>query len=110
MNRLLIATDAWHPQINGVVRTFEHMVEEPDPGRDIVGARPVEIDDCLDSGLFRGALDGSGTGHGITGLIVATGGGHGRARRWNSCYGACMTRAEAIAKINTSLATPECTR
>jgi glycosyltransferase involved in cell wall biosynthesis len=28
VNRLLIATDAWHPQINGVVRTFEHMVEE----------------------------------------------------------------------------------
>ena len=28
MKRLLVATDAWHPQINGVVRTFEHMVEE----------------------------------------------------------------------------------
>jgi glycosyltransferase involved in cell wall biosynthesis len=28
VNRLLIATDAWHPQINGVVRTFEHMIEE----------------------------------------------------------------------------------
>jgi glycosyltransferase involved in cell wall biosynthesis len=28
VRRLLIATDAWHPQINGVVRTFEHMVEE----------------------------------------------------------------------------------
>jgi hypothetical protein len=24
----LVATDAWHPQINGVVRTFERMVEE----------------------------------------------------------------------------------
>ncbi len=31
MNRLLIATDAWHPQINGVVRTFEHMIEELGP-------------------------------------------------------------------------------
>lgn len=28
MKRLLVATDAWHPQINGVVRTFERMVEE----------------------------------------------------------------------------------
>lgn len=28
MRRLLIATDAWHPQINGVVRTFERMVDE----------------------------------------------------------------------------------
>jgi glycosyltransferase involved in cell wall biosynthesis len=28
VKRLLVATDAWHPQINGVVRTFEHMVEE----------------------------------------------------------------------------------
>jgi glycosyltransferase involved in cell wall biosynthesis len=28
VKRLLIATDAWHPQINGVVRTFERMVEE----------------------------------------------------------------------------------
>ncbi|GJE25748.1 glycosyltransferase family 4 protein [Methylobacterium organophilum] len=25
--RLLIATDAWHPQVNGVVRSLEHMVE-----------------------------------------------------------------------------------
>jgi glycosyltransferase involved in cell wall biosynthesis len=28
VRRLLVATDAWHPQINGVVRTFERMVEE----------------------------------------------------------------------------------
>ena len=26
--RLLIITDAWHPQINGVVRTYEHLIEE----------------------------------------------------------------------------------
>ena len=25
--RLLIATDAWHPQINGVVRSLEHMID-----------------------------------------------------------------------------------
>ncbi len=24
--RLLLATDAWHPQVNGVVRSLEHMV------------------------------------------------------------------------------------
>jgi glycosyltransferase involved in cell wall biosynthesis len=28
MMRLLLATDAWHPQINGVVRSLEHMVRE----------------------------------------------------------------------------------
>lgn len=26
--RILIISDAWHPQINGVVRTYEHIVEE----------------------------------------------------------------------------------
>ncbi|GJL85063.1 MAG: glycosyl transferase [Micavibrio sp.] len=26
--RLLIITDAWHPQINGVVRTYEHLIKE----------------------------------------------------------------------------------
>ena len=25
--RLLLATDAWHPQVNGVVRSIERMVE-----------------------------------------------------------------------------------
>jgi 1,2-diacylglycerol 3-alpha-glucosyltransferase/glucuronosyltransferase len=26
--RILIATDAWHPQVNGVVRTYEHLARE----------------------------------------------------------------------------------
>jgi glycosyltransferase involved in cell wall biosynthesis len=26
--RILVATDAWHPQVNGVVRTYERLVEE----------------------------------------------------------------------------------
>jgi glycosyltransferase involved in cell wall biosynthesis len=26
--RLLVATDAWHPQVNGVVRSLEHMIAE----------------------------------------------------------------------------------
>lgn len=26
--RLLVATDAWHPQVNGVVRTYEHFAEQ----------------------------------------------------------------------------------
>ena len=25
--RVMIITDAWHPQINGVVRTYEHLIE-----------------------------------------------------------------------------------
>ena len=35
--RLLIATDAWHPQVNGVVRSLQHMV---DAGR-ALGCEPV---------------------------------------------------------------------
>ena len=26
--RILVATDAWHPQVNGVVRTYEHRAQE----------------------------------------------------------------------------------
>ena len=26
--RILIATDAWHPQVNGVVRTYERLAAE----------------------------------------------------------------------------------
>ena len=26
--KLIVITDAWHPQINGVVRTYEHIGEE----------------------------------------------------------------------------------
>lgn len=28
LSRMLIITDAWHPQVNGVVRTYEHLVGE----------------------------------------------------------------------------------
>lgn len=28
LNTILIISDAWHPQINGVVRTYEHVIEE----------------------------------------------------------------------------------
>jgi hypothetical protein len=26
--RVLVATDAWHPQVNGVVRTYERLAQE----------------------------------------------------------------------------------
>ena len=26
--RILVATDGWHPQVNGVVRTYEHLAQE----------------------------------------------------------------------------------
>lgn len=29
--RILIATDAWHPQVNGVVRTYERLIEQLGP-------------------------------------------------------------------------------
>ncbi|MDP1881961.1 MAG: glycosyltransferase family 1 protein, partial [Bradyrhizobium sp.] len=29
--RVLVATDAWHPQVNGVVRTLEMMAEAVGP-------------------------------------------------------------------------------
>jgi glycosyltransferase involved in cell wall biosynthesis len=39
--RLLIATDAWHPQINGVVRSLEYMANEaPHFGADVVFLTP----------------------------------------------------------------------
>ncbi|MEX2166182.1 MAG: hypothetical protein WD852_04060 [Methyloceanibacter sp.] len=28
MIRVLVATDAWHPQVNGVVRTYERLARE----------------------------------------------------------------------------------
>ena len=34
--RILVATDAWHPQVNGVVRTYEHLAQEiPKLGADV---------------------------------------------------------------------------
>ncbi len=39
--RLLIATDAWHPQVNGVVRSLEHMAAEaPRFGAEVVFLTP----------------------------------------------------------------------
>ncbi len=39
--RLLIATDAWRPQINGVVRSLEHMAEEaPRLGAEVIFLTP----------------------------------------------------------------------
>lgn len=45
MKRLLIATDAWHPQINGVVRTFEHMIAQ-------MSRRGIDVR-MLEPGAFR---------------------------------------------------------
>jgi 1,2-diacylglycerol 3-alpha-glucosyltransferase/glucuronosyltransferase len=45
VRRLLIATDAWHPQINGVVRTFERMVAE-------LGTLGLDVE-MLEPGAFR---------------------------------------------------------
>jgi len=28
LTRILVATDAWHPQVNGVVRTYDHLAQE----------------------------------------------------------------------------------
>ena len=34
--RVLVATDAWHPQVNGVVRTYERLaVEAPKQGCEV---------------------------------------------------------------------------
>ncbi len=45
MKRLLVATDAWHPQVNGVVRTFERMIAE-------LGALGFDVS-ILEPGAFR---------------------------------------------------------
>ncbi len=42
--KLLIITDAWHPQINGVVRTYEHLIEELEKiGHDIRVISPSDF-------------------------------------------------------------------
>jgi len=42
--RLLIATDAWHPQVNGVVRSLEHMAEAgPRHGFDMAMLTPQDF-------------------------------------------------------------------
>ncbi|MDX2258479.1 MAG: glycosyltransferase family 1 protein [Hyphomicrobiaceae bacterium] len=42
--RILVATDAWRPQINGVVRTYERLAEEADAlGAEIVFLTPAEF-------------------------------------------------------------------
>ncbi|HSB58167.1 MAG TPA: glycosyltransferase family 1 protein, partial [Methyloceanibacter sp.] len=34
--RVLVATDAWHPQVNGVVRTYERLaLEAPKQGCEV---------------------------------------------------------------------------
>ena len=39
--RILVATDAWRPQVNGVVRTYEHLSEETRPlGAELVFLTP----------------------------------------------------------------------
>ncbi|MGC2341751.1 MAG: glycosyltransferase, partial [Methyloceanibacter sp.] len=39
--RVLVATDAWHPQVNGVVRTYERLAVEADKlGFEIVFLAP----------------------------------------------------------------------
>ena len=39
--RILIVTDAWHPQVNGVVRSLEHLAESaPRFGDEIVFVTP----------------------------------------------------------------------
>ena len=42
--RLLIATDAWKPQVNGVVRSLEHIIEQaPDLGVEVRMLTPDEF-------------------------------------------------------------------
>jgi glycosyltransferase involved in cell wall biosynthesis len=42
--RILIATDAWHPQVNGVVRTYERLASEArTQGADLVFLSPSEF-------------------------------------------------------------------
>jgi hypothetical protein len=39
--RILLATDAWTPQVNGVVRTWQHVIRELESmGHEVVVAHP----------------------------------------------------------------------
>ena len=50
----------------GVARELlQHVVEEADAGRDVIGAGAVEIDGRLDLGLLGGAIDGGLPLHGV---------------------------------------------
>jgi glycosyltransferase involved in cell wall biosynthesis len=101
VKRLLVATDAWHPQINGVVRTFEHMVEE-------LGRLGVEVSILAPNGfrtvpcptypeirltisrpkIVREAIVAAAPEH----LHIATEGPLGFAtRRWCLAMGRCFT-------------------
>ena len=42
--RVLVATDAWHPQVNGVVRTYERLaVEAPKQGCEVSFLAPTPV-------------------------------------------------------------------
>ncbi|MEZ5814144.1 MAG: glycosyltransferase family 1 protein [Alphaproteobacteria bacterium] len=46
--KLLIITDAWRPQVNGVVRTYEHLQEElQKSGHEVVVIGPADFPACL---------------------------------------------------------------
>jgi hypothetical protein len=47
---------------------LQHVVEEADAGRNVVGARAVEVDAGLDLGLLGGAIDGGLPLHGSDAL------------------------------------------
>ena len=49
---------------------LQHVVEEADAGRDVIGAGAVEIDGGLDLGLLGGALDGGLPLHGNFALLA----------------------------------------
>lgn len=44
MMRVLVATDAWHPQVNGVVRTYERLASEaPALGFELIFLAPPQF-------------------------------------------------------------------
>jgi hypothetical protein len=45
-------------------KLLQHVIEKPDARRHVIGAGAVEIDDGLDPGLLRGALDSGLPFHG----------------------------------------------
>ncbi len=53
-------------------KLLEHVIQETNAGCDPVSARAVEVHGGLDRGFFGVALDGGGTGHGLSPVVLGT--------------------------------------
>ena len=77
MARITVVTDAWHPQVNGVVRSLENTIAEMQKmGHEIMLVTPEDAGalGAIDGGLYRveddGRLRAAAPGEDGTGTLV----------------------------------------